>query len=148
MDPPTDSDEPGRMPSTDRGKARCKTAYAKASAHGVDPRKTPVLVDVDCSPTFATFGINVARTLTRSRGAAGGPWVSTRGRRMTVSEMCRLQGFLAREVPWEAAGVTERQIGAMLGNSVAVPVIGAVVAEALYAGGLTSQRHAFRAASA
>ena len=49
-----------------------------------------------------------------------------------------------REVPWEAAGVTEHQIGAMLGNSVAVPVIGAVVAEALYAGGLTAQRHAFK----
>ena len=144
LDPPTDSDKPGRMPSTDRGKERCKNAYTKVFADGVDPRKTPVLVDMDCSPKFATFGVNVARTLTRSRGAQGGPWVSTRGRRMTVSEMCRLQGFLVREVPWEAASVTEHQIGAMLGNSVAVPVIGAVVAEALYAGGLTSQRHAFK----
>ena len=144
LDPPTASDKPGRLPSTDRGKERCKTAYAKVFAEGVDPRKTPVLVDVDCSPQFAAVGVNIARTLTRSRGATGGHWVSTRGRRVTVSEMCRLQGFLAREVPWEAAGVTERQIGAMLGNSVAVPVIGAVVAEALYAGGLTSHRHAFK----
>ena len=35
---------------------------------------------------------------------------------MTVSEMCRLQGFLVREDPWKAAGVTEHQIGAMLRN--------------------------------
>ena len=46
------------------------------------------------------------------------------------------------QVPWEAAGVTEHQIGAMLGNSVSVPVIGAAAAEALYAGGLAARRGA------
>ena len=61
--------------------------------------------------------INIARTLTRSRGAQGGPWVSSRGRRVTVDEMCRLQGFKVSDVPWEAAGITAKQIGAMLGSS-------------------------------
>ena len=49
----------------------------------------------------------------------------------------RIQGFTESEVPWQAAGISANQIGAMLGNSVSVPVIGAVLAKAMFAGGLT-----------
>ena len=57
--------------------------------------------------------------------------------------MVRLQGFKMTEVPWEAAGLSEAQIGGMLGNSVSVPVIGPVIAEAMYAAGLTASRLVF-----
>ena len=42
------------------------------------------------------------RTLLRSR--PHGPWVSTRGRRLTADELIRSQGWLAHELPWQDAG--------------------------------------------
>ena len=57
----------------------------------------------------------------------------------------RIQGFTESEVPWQEAGISAHQIGAMLGNSVSVPVIGAVLANAMLAGGLTLKCHKFLA---
>ena len=102
--------------------------------------EAPVLVDIDCSKQYSTVGVNIARTLTRTRGEQGGPWVSTRGRRVSIDEMVKIMGFFPKEVPWEASGLSKGQLGAMLGNSVAVPVISAVLAEALYAAGLTAKK--------
>ena len=137
LDPIVPGDRPGRLPSSDRGRRHCKAAYRKVFANGIDPKQTPVLVDVDCSDGYRSVGVNIAKTLTRSRGEVGGPWVSTRGRRTTISELMRIQGFTESEVPWQEAGISAHQIGAMLGNSVSVPVIGAVLANAMFAGGLT-----------
>ena len=59
---------------------------------GVDPRKVPVLIDIDYSPKYAAHGVNIARTITRTRGGQGGPWVSNRGRRPTPNKLLRLHG--------------------------------------------------------
>ena len=141
LDTPSKNDVPGKLPPTVMGKERCKEAFKKVyQKQNVNPLEKPVLVDIDCSKRYSTVGVNIARTLTRSRGAVGGPWVSTRGRRVSIHEMVKIMGFFPEEVPWEASGLSQRQIGAMLGNSVAVPVISAVLAEALYAAGLTAQK--------
>eukprot|EP00812_Abedinium_dasypus_P000077 NODE_100_length_2129_cov_2.147059.p1 GENE.NODE_100_length_2129_cov_2.147059~~NODE_100_length_2129_cov_2.147059.p1 ORF type:complete len:175 (-),score=15.97 NODE_100_length_2129_cov_2.147059:630-1154(-) len=52
LDPPTAADKPGRLPNFERGKERCISVYQKVYRDGVDPRTTPVLVDVDCSGKF------------------------------------------------------------------------------------------------
>ena len=57
----------------------------------------------------------------------------------------RIQGFTESEVPWQEAGISANQLGAMLGNSVSVPVIGAVLAKAMFAGGLTRKCYKFPA---
>ena len=49
----------------------------------------------------------------------------------------RIQGFAESEVPWQEAGISAKQVGAMPGNSVNIPVIVAVLAKAVLAGGLT-----------
>ena len=92
LDPFRSSDKPGRLPKSKRGQDRTVTAYVQAWKKGVDARKTPIMVDIDCSQKYQVWGIGVAKTLTRARGLVGGPWVSTRGRRTTIRELLRLQG--------------------------------------------------------
>ena len=102
------------------------------------------MVDIDCSEQFQTFGINIAKTLTRTRGMQGGPWVSTRGRRVTTEELLRLQGFQPEEVHWQQAGVSKTHIGGMVGNSVSVHAVGHLLASDMFAAGLSRQRLEFK----
>ena len=99
------------------------------------------MVDIDCSKQFSTFGINEARTVTCSRGGAGGPWIASRGRRVTTSELMRLQGFEAKDIPAEDLGLSARQVGQMVGNAVSVHTMGFILAEALSSAGLTKKKH-------
>ena len=135
MDPPTASDKPGRLPTRPAQRALVLEAYRRAYEDGHDPREVPVLVDVDCSPKYATVGINIAKTLTRSRGGTGGPWVSTRGRRTTLNEMQQIMGLLPGEVPRAEAGGSKRQFRMLLGNAVALPVLGRILSRALHSAG-------------
>jgi DNA-cytosine methyltransferase len=140
LDPTCPSDKAGRLPKDARGRARAVAAYRKVHVNGIDPLVTPVVVDIDCSPNFQTFGIDIAKTITRTRALAGGPWISTRGRRTTVTELMALQGFERDDVPFAEAGISSVQIRGMLGNAVNVHTVGYLLASALYAGGLTSSR--------
>lgn len=139
LDPVGPNDKPGRMPRGKTGRRNMKTGCRKAWELMVDPLKVPVAIDVDASPKFFTMGIDEAKTLTRSRGMSGGPWISSRGRRCSVNELLKLQGFKASDVPWQAAGVTEAQIGGMIGNSVAVPVLEAILSAAFRQGGILAE---------
>ena len=138
LDPATPTDKAGRLPTADAAKKLVKQAYAKAWKKGVNPLEVPVFVDVDCSQRFSVSGIGEAKTITRGRGAAGGPWVSTRGRRTTIRELFRLQGYNPSDFRWKAAGVSKPQMGAMIGNAMSLTVSAPVIAEGLWAAGLVS----------
>ncbi|CAK0880248.1 unnamed protein product [Prorocentrum cordatum] len=125
------TDVAGRPPSSERSRGMCKDAYKKTYEKKVDPRLTPVLVDIDCSKKFATHGINIARALTKTRGQDGGPRVSSRGRRATLHAMMRLQGFAKGDIPQAELDLSDRQI---------VHTMGAILSEALYSAGLTKTR--------
>jgi site-specific DNA-cytosine methylase len=58
--------------------------------------------------------------LTRSRAGAGGHWVSNRSRLLTIEEMLSLQGMRA-DVCRE--GISNRQMGLMIGNAMSVNVL-------------------------
>ena len=73
LDPPTASDKPGRLPKGSSAKAMAKCAYKKAYDKGINPLVTPISVDVDCSEKYKVSGINIANTLTKTRGGQGGP---------------------------------------------------------------------------
>ena len=138
-------DRAGRLPPNRAAKARCSSAYRKVvHDHCRNPLKTPIMVDIDCSPRYAAFGVNIAKTLTRTRGMQGGPWVSTRGRRVTTDELLRLQGFEPGRVHWKGAGITKAQIGGMVGNAVSVHTVGYLLAEAMFAAGLTNTKLEFQ----
>ena len=66
------SDKPGRPPTKAREKERCQAAYKKARGDGRDARKVNVMVDIDASKKFQTFGVDICKTLTRTRGGCGG----------------------------------------------------------------------------
>ena len=136
---PQRGDKPCRLPTSQRGKDRATAACAAAfKKHNVDPRTTPICVDIDCGLKYSTWGINVARTLTRTRGGQGGPWVSTLGRRVNIQEMAALQAFQESDLPLNDKCISRVKMGHMLGNSVPVTLIGYVLASAMYAGGLVA----------
>ena len=139
FDPKTDL--PGRLPDHAVGKKLVKKAMTHAYHNaGINPCEVPVLIDCDCSEKYATYGLNIAKAITRARGGSGGPWVSSRGRRVTIDELFKLQGFDAPgDVPWQAAKLSKRQAGQLIGNSLCPPVIGMLLSETLYAAGLTAK---------
>jgi DNA (cytosine-5)-methyltransferase 1 len=135
-----ETDLPGRLPGTAKAKKLVQKAMTAVFKSGTDPRIVPVLIDIDCTDKFAVHGIDIAKTITRTRGGSGGPWVSSRGRRVTIDELFKLQGFDPNAIPWQAAKITRRQAGQLVGNSVCLPVMGMILAEALYAAGLTAKK--------
>ena len=141
FDPATD--KAGRLPSWTRGKTLMKNACKAAVAAGIDPLQVPVAIDVDCSIKFLSKGFNIAKTLTEARGRSGGPWISSRGRRVTTTEMIKIQGFKEDEIPWERAGLAKGVLGDMLGNAVPVPMLGCILQETLWSAGLVANNFAY-----
>ena len=138
------TDKPGRFPQTPKGaKELMKLACNEAMQIGVNPLKTPIAIDIDCSKRFRTWGNNVCKTLTKARGKSGGPWISSRGRRTTLKELMKIQGFAEGDIPWAQAGLTSPQVAAMLGDAVSINVLGPVIAEALYSSGLVKDKPKF-----
>ena len=83
------TDVAGRLPAIQSQKVRCLKAFKECHQNGIDPRVTPIAVDIDCGMKFFTYGIDECKTLTRNRGGSGGPWISTRGRRTTTQEILK-----------------------------------------------------------
>ncbi|CAK0864929.1 unnamed protein product [Prorocentrum cordatum] len=115
-------------------------AIRSASTSGRHPRSTPILVDIVASPEFAAYGIDEAKTIARSRGGDGGPWIFTRGRRTTPTELIKLQGFELTDIPWTTLKISQRQLGQLIGTAVSVNTIGAILEEALWSSGLVEKK--------
>ena len=143
LDPWKPTDKACRLPGWENGQARCKDAFKTCYNNGRDPSSTPIMVDVDASKRFSSFGVDEAKTLTRSRGGSGGPWVSTRGRRMTINELVKLQGFQKSDIMWEELKISERTVGQMLGNAVNVNTMACILEEALWSAGLVMKKVTF-----
>ncbi|CAE7244095.1 haeIIM [Symbiodinium sp. CCMP2592] len=138
LDPARPSDRPGRLPKTKRARDLALAAYGQVwKKQKLDPRQVPVAVDIDCSPRFASYGVNQLKTLTKSRGSCGGHWLSNRGRKMTINELMRVTGINPIELRgYKEEGISDAQLGGMLGNSIPVPLILGVLTQAMKAGGL------------
>ena len=136
LDPLQSSDQPGRLPKAKRAKVLALRAFKKVYKNGTDPRKVPVAIDTGCSMKYATFGVNVSRTLCQARAKTGGFWISNRGRVMSTTEMMKVSGLNDGEMDGWQNHVTPAQFQGMLGNCVPVPLVGSVLQNALYAAGL------------
>ena len=137
------TDKVCRLPTKESAKTLVVKAFKECFEHGHDPRSTPILIDIDASPRFASYGIDEAKTLTRTRGGDGGPWISTRSRRVSLEEMAKLQGFQKGDIQWDILKITPRQTGQLLGNAVSVNTIGCILEEALWSAGLTKEKVPF-----
>ena len=143
LDPRKKSDKAGKLPINKNAARMAKLAYRKLWAKGIDARQELVAVDVGCTEKYLTFGVDICRTLSRTRAATGGFWLSTLGRKMSVTEIVRVNGMLAKEVEGCFDYVSEKDLCKMIGNSVPVPLIGEILQEAMFAAGLISVKKQF-----
>lgn len=95
-----------------------------------------VFVDIDASSQRKSYRMDMPSCITRSRGGSGGPWVNLVGRRTTVDELLKFQGFHPREVPWASMGLSKTKAGQAIGNAMSVNVLERVLPLALDAAGL------------
>ncbi len=93
------------------------------------------IIDVGAGPNRSCMGIGVCPTITAGRAAAHGYFWTTRGRTLTTSEMARLQGVDLER--FQDAGLTDQQLGRLIGNAMSVPVVVQLLRSMLPAVGLT-----------
>lgn len=118
-----------------RLKRRLVTSLKRIKKKGLDPRdpQRPVVIDVDGSA--AHFMVGISPCLTRAR-ASTGHYLPALGRRMTIQERLRLQGLPTSIWRRCCNHISERQLGAMVGNSLSLNVIRALLSSLLPACGL------------
>lgn len=113
--------------------ANIKRAIKELLAKGIDPFSVPYIVDCDSSSNRMKYIKEITPCLTCSR--AGGHWITNRGRRMTKTEMMRLQGMTTPEQGFRVV-VTEPQLGKQIGNAMSVNVLERLFVRLLTAAGL------------
>lgn len=110
-----------------------KAAVRQLTEAGIVPHVTDMVVDVASGQGLSMMH-NICPTITRSRGQTCGFYLMSAGRRLSHAELCKLQGFDPAIFSWE--GISDSGIGALAGNAMTVPVIAAVLREALLSTGL------------
>jgi len=109
-------------------------AVVKAKTAGLDPCSVDIVVDIGCSASRTNMMHDICPAITKSRAAGRDFWLMSASRRLTIDELLRLQGFSPGDLNLE--GVSERQVGEMVGNAMSVPVLSAVLQEGLSVCGL------------
>jgi len=124
-----------QLPPVSQGTARAnvKRALKELKANGADPLNKPWIVDCDSSGPRMKYTLDVSPCLTCSR--AGGHWITNRGRRMTKTEMMRLQAMHTPAEGFKVA-VSDAQLGKQIGNAMSVNVLERLFVRLLPAAGL------------
>jgi site-specific DNA-cytosine methylase len=116
---------------TPAARHRVKQLLHAVRAKGGDPRSpcTPYVFDIDGSKPYFTKGYSPC--ITRARGGSGF-YLPSRGRRMTLGERLRLQGLTRMYLhPKHRKGISDRQLGLMIGNAMSGNVLHHLVLEML-----------------
>lgn len=108
-------------------------ALKKLTDSGEEPLKNAFVVDCDSSVGFGSVGKDKVMCMTKSR--ASGHWITSRGCRMNLDEMLRCQGM---ERSFKQV-VSNRVLGAQIGNAMSQNVIERLLTRLLPAAGLVSQ---------
>ena len=109
----------------------------KWKAAGLDRHCDDVVVVVDMDGAKARWMLDVSPCLTRYRAALGF-YLPARGRRMTLAERFRLQGMLLRVLRCRE-GISDRQLGMMVGNVLSPNVLERLLVRMLRACGLRAR---------
>ena len=114
-------------------------AMLKLKSEGVNAADSNVDAVVDLA---SGRGVNVMNgicpTVTRARGSCQGFYLTSIARRLSVQELCKLQGLDPATVNFE--DVPESAIGALAGNAMTIPVLAAVIREALISTDLATDK--------
>lgn len=111
-----------------------RRAIAEIETQGLDRFDENVGIVIDIDGSRPHWMVGCCPCITRARGGTGF-YVPSRGRRLTVKEQLRLQG-LPTVILNHRQGVTDRQLGQMIGNAMSGNVLCALVPCVLEAAGL------------
>lgn len=109
------------LPSHPRRKALVKNAFRSVwQKQNINPKDMLVCVDVDCTCRYATYALDCHPTLTATRGAQGGCYLSLTSSKPRIASLAGIQGYNFDELKAvkDSAGVSDNQLGKMLGNAV------------------------------
>lgn len=125
------------LPELKAARANVETAYKKvagAGTIGINPFRTPVVVDMYASPSFSGMQIEASPCLTRSRASQKGYWCSTKGGPLSLTEMAQLQGFDPNWVAMlkDELRLSDTKIGGIVGNAQTITVVADLVPHLLY----------------
>ena len=93
-----------------------------------DPINETYVVDCDASTAKSRHVKDYSPCITRSRNR--GHWITSRNRRMTISEMFRLQGMDPSKF---TASIPESTLGQQIGNAMSVNVVERIIVQVLKA---------------
>lgn len=137
-DPPPSLVWPGRLPKGSTERSNVRYVLEKLRSEGIDPLKSRYVVDIGGTRDRVVYMEGVSPCLTRSRASSGGHWLTWMQRKMMPSEVLALQGVPTGRIP--PGILSDRQLGAVAGNAVPVPLLRRVVKALLCAAGLLPQR--------
>ena len=126
-----------RAATTARIKKKLGQLLKKVRAAAGNPRskRDPYVFDLDGTKPHAKKGR--CPCITRSRGGSGF-YLPSRGRRMTLKERLRLQG-LPEAYLLHREGISDRQLGMMIGNAMSGNILERLLARILPACGLAPE---------
>lgn len=97
-------------------------AIAEIKSWGRDPFQDTFIVELDGRATSLNIMEGTSPCLTRSRAAASGHWITTRGRRFDTDEMLHLQHMCPLRIT-RPSDVSLTRFHAMIGNSMSVNIL-------------------------
>ena len=106
-----------------------QSTFKKLKKMKLVPSQTDCILDLGASSRFATFKINMAPTLTASRCASQMYYSTKQMRKLSLSELMRLQGCDPKR--FNTSGLTKTQLGSIIGNAMSVNVMEAVIEKAI-----------------
>ena len=100
---------------------------------GGNPNTTTYALDLLSGRKHPQRMVKRVPCLTRNRAGVGGYYITSVKRMLTVEEMLHLMGLpRAYRAKGRAAGLTDRQIGLMVGNAIATNVLQVILGRALH----------------
>ena len=139
LDPVSPTDDPDRLPPSSQNISRkhVQSLHRALRKKGIKVARSRLIADIQGSRLHVMH--NLSPCLTRTRAAGGGHWVVCRGRYMSITEMERLMGLHVGPRPVSIkrpVAVSTRAWGAIIGNSIPIPLLARVLCLLLPAAGL------------
>jgi len=113
---------------------RLLEAFSQIEAAGLDRHSEDDVIVVDLDGSKVHWMRGISPCLTRSRAAVGF-YLPSRGRRMTLVERLRLQGIPLGVLQCRQ-GISDRQLGMMVGNALSLNVLERLLVRVLHGCGL------------
>lgn len=125
---------PGRLPKGTTERDNARFILDKLKSAGIDALRSRYVADISGSRDRVCYMEGVSPCLTRTRASSGGHWLTWKQRKMTAAEILALQGVSLERIP--PGVLSERQLCAIAGNAVPVPLLRRVMQALFSAAGL------------